>query len=256
MYDVSSESEPDESTPIIQAATLVAKAEKQVQTDFVWKVYTIFALQLLTTIVISLPFQHYGREALLPHIWIYWASFAVLLTTFLANWCMADSLKKFPENYIFLAVLTVVMGVTLGYTCALYSWHSVIVAAAVVLADFICMSLYAYLAKPDFEDAGPHLMATLLTLVFCALSCLILSWFGIYPARLQILETAICVLLFCFFIVYDTQRIVTGDHVVQFSVDDYAFAAVSLYLDIVNLFLALLMVLGTRDGKLAKHVMC
>ena len=53
-------------------------------------------------------------------------------------------------------------------------------------------------------------------------------------------------LLFSFFIVYDTQLIVGGKHSHEFSIDDYAFAAISLYLDIVQLFLYLLRIFGQR----------
>jgi len=54
------------------------------------------------------------------------------------------------------------------------------------------------------------------------------------------------VLLFTFFIVFDTQMIIGGNHKVQFSIDDYCFAALNLYLDIINLFLHILALLGDR----------
>ena len=46
---------------------------------------------------------------------------------------------------------------------------------------------------------------------------------------------------FSFYIVYDTQLIVGGEHrKIMFHTDDYVLAAVSLYLDVINLFLMLL----------------
>jgi FtsH-binding integral membrane protein len=55
-------------------------------------------------------------------------------------------------------------------------------------------------------------------------------------------------LLFSIFIVYDTQLIVGGKHKKhQFGVDDYVFAALSLYMDIINLFLFILSASGGRD---------
>jgi FtsH-binding integral membrane protein len=55
-------------------------------------------------------------------------------------------------------------------------------------------------------------------------------------------------LLFSFYLVYDTQLILGGQHKkYQFSVDDYVFAALNLYLDIINLFIFILQILGSRD---------
>ena len=48
----------------------------------------------------------------------------------------------------------------------------------------------------------------------------------------------ISALIFCGYIVYDTDNLIK-----RFSYDDYIWAAVSLYLDIINLFISLLRVL-------------
>ena len=56
-------------------------------------------------------------------------------------------------------------------------------------------------------------------------------------------------MLFSFYIVYDTQLIVGGKHrKIMFHIDDYVLAAVSLYLDVINLFLMILRLLnGERE---------
>lgn len=55
--------------------------------------------------------------------------------------------------------------------------------------------------------------------------------------------------VFAFYIVYDTQLMLGswGGHKVEFSVDDYVFAAINLYLDLINLFQYILELIGTRD---------
>ena len=54
-------------------------------------------------------------------------------------------------------------------------------------------------------------------------------------------------LLFSFFIVYDVQLIAGGKHQkMRFGLDEYAFAALILYMDIINLFLHILSLLGER----------
>ena len=56
------------------------------------------------------------------------------------------------------------------------------------------------------------------------------------------------VLIFSLYIVHDTQLMLGGSHKVSIGMDDYVFAALNLYLDIINLFLLLLDLLnGGRD---------
>lgn len=50
-------------------------------------------------------------------------------------------------------------------------------------------------------------------------------------------------LIFCGYIIYDTDNLIK-----RYSYDEYIWAAVSLYLDIINLFLALLTVFRAADN--------
>ena len=68
----------------------------------------------------------------------------------------------------------------------------------------------------------------------------------------RILLGAIGCLVFSLYIVYDTQLIIGSPdakkpHRYTFTVDDYAFAAANLYLDVINLFYMVLMVSGDRN---------
>ena len=53
-------------------------------------------------------------------------------------------------------------------------------------------------------------------------------------------------LLFGGYIVYDTQLIIGGKHRNKFAIDDYVFAAINIYLDVINEFLYLLELFGDR----------
>jgi FtsH-binding integral membrane protein len=50
-------------------------------------------------------------------------------------------------------------------------------------------------------------------------------------------------ILFCGFIIYDTDSLIK-----RYAYDEYIWAAVSLYLDIINLFLSILTVCSARDS--------
>jgi len=75
-----------------------------------------------------------------------------------------------------------------------------------------------------------------------AMMMFFLALMGADPHLMNTLNFMYCgcgALLFSFYIVYDTQKMLGsyGGHKVQFSVDDYCFAALNLYLDVINLFL-------------------
>ena len=55
-------------------------------------------------------------------------------------------------------------------------------------------------------------------------------------------------LIFSMYLVYDTQMMVGGKHKYSISPEDYIFAALNLYLDIINIFLYILTIIGaSRD---------
>lgn len=55
-------------------------------------------------------------------------------------------------------------------------------------------------------------------------------------------------LIFSIYLVYDTQLMMGGKHKYSISPEEYIFAALNLYLDIINIFLFILTIIGaSRD---------
>merc|ERR1712146_505640 len=99
----------------------------------------------------------------------------------------------------------------------------------------------------DFTGCGPYLFAALLGLMCFGFMLWMLSLFGLYMPGAQKLYALLGAVLFSFYIIYDTQLIVGGRHrKCAFTIDDYCWAAMSIYLDIINLFLFLLEIVGQR----------
>jgi len=159
-----------------------------------------------------------------------------------------SAMRSFPANYVFLLVFSVLYGVICGCVAAFYTLPSVLLASGVTAGIFCLLTAYAFTTKTDFTGMGPYLMAALFGLIMFGFLAMIFSW--IWPGMYSMLNTIYaCVgaILFSFYIVYDTQLIVGGTHKKhQFDIDDYAFAALNLYMDIINLFLMLLSLLGNR----------
>eukprot|EP00929_Paragymnodinium_shiwhaense_P010595 TRINITY_DN115395_c0_g1_i1.p1 TRINITY_DN115395_c0_g1~~TRINITY_DN115395_c0_g1_i1.p1 ORF type:complete len:249 (-),score=59.18 TRINITY_DN115395_c0_g1_i1:53-799(-) len=229
-------------------STFVKNATKEVRMGFVRKVYGILSAQLLVTCAIATPICVAGPSWVQQNAWVLYLSMAALLATMCSMCCCAAALRTYPTNYIFLSVMTVVMSVLVGFSSAMYTWQSVVLAAGLTAGIFVGMTIYAWTTTTDFTGAGPYLMAALLCLIGFGFTLSIMRMFGVNIEWGLMLYDACGVLLFTFYIVFDTQLIMgeLGGHKVSFTIDDYCFAALNLYLDIINLFLHILSLLGER----------
>merc|ERR1712203_1013517 len=109
------------------------------------------------------------------------------------------------------------------------------------------MGIYAFTSKADFTGYGPMLFGALLSLIGWGLSLLMPGALGVPIAWGIMLYDLVGVLVFVGYIVYDTQLILGGEHKAhQFTVDDYVFAALNIYLDLMRLFLHMLRLMGKR----------
>jgi FtsH-binding integral membrane protein len=70
----------------------------------------------------------------------------------------------------------------------------------------------------------------------------------IFPSKIfRTIISAISVIIFSIYLIYDTQ-IILGNSTLKLSIDDYIFAALNLYLDILNIFLNILYLLGGSNN--------
>jgi FtsH-binding integral membrane protein len=148
---------------------------------------------------------------------------------------------------ILLSLFTVAQGTMLGVMCAFYDASSIIMAAGMTAIVVLTLTAFARFTTIDFTGMGIYLYVCLIVFILTGIiaSLFVTTLKGFQT--LQLLYAAGGVLLFSCYLVYDTQLIVGGKHAkFQFSVDDYVFAALNLYLDIINLFIYILQLLNQR----------
>merc|ERR1711935_197362 len=107
--------------------------------------------------------------------------------------------------------------------------------AAVVIG----LTAFTFQTKRDFSHMGAALYTGLLILILGGFMQIFLGN--------ELTETAMAVggaLLFSLFIIYDTQMIMT-----RLSPEEYIFATIQLYLDIINLFIEILKILEKVNRK-------
>lgn len=117
----------------------------------------------------------------------------------------------------------------------------VVVNAATTTAGLVLvLSAYAWTTKRDLSGMGAYLMAGLLAVLLAGLVGIVLSLFGIPLGIFGFLLSVVTAVLFSGFVMYDMQRLRNA----QVGVDDPIMLAVSIYLSIFNLFLAILRIFG------------
>eukprot|EP00928_Gymnodinium_smaydae_P031630 TRINITY_DN23156_c0_g2_i2.p1 TRINITY_DN23156_c0_g2~~TRINITY_DN23156_c0_g2_i2.p1 ORF type:complete len:316 (-),score=48.84 TRINITY_DN23156_c0_g2_i2:113-1060(-) len=219
-----------------------------IRRDFVRKVYSILTVQLLITVAIVYPFvTSVSQEWVAQNMSLYYMSaFGSLALMIGVTCCCQQAVRVFPWNYGFLLAITLCMGVMLGFVSTIYTVGSVVQALATTALVFLGLTAYACFTKTDFTGMGPYLFAGLWAMMMFGFVMWIWSLFAPVPSFMHTVYALCGVLLFTFYIIYDTQLVIGGNHQHQFDVDDYAFAALNLYLDIVNMFLYILELMGDR----------
>jgi len=147
----------------------------------------------------------------------------------------------FPQNIAITLLATFVAGVMIAPILYYYNrTQPGIVGQAAVLTfmTFGVLSLYAMFSRRDFSAWGGFFMVGVIVLIVTGL----LNWyFKNETASLWL--AAGTVFIFGGLLVFDTWRLLRTN---RYGPNDYVLAAVSIYVDLLNIFLAILRLLGGR----------
>ncbi|MSN96227.1 Bax inhibitor-1/YccA family protein [Campylobacter sp. FMV-PI01] len=102
---------------------------------------------------------------------------------------------------------------------------------------FGALTLYAFNAKADFSSWGKPLFFILIGVMVAS----ILNYFFFKSTMMSLVVSGLSAILFSAYILYDTQNIIKGRY------DSPIMAAVGMYLNILNLFISLLNILGITN---------
>ncbi|KAF3784244.1 BI1-like protein [Nymphaea thermarum] len=223
----------------LEAGTLypgLGYGENELRWGFIRKVYGILATQIvLTTLVSAVVVLHPPINETLknsPGL-----ALGLSLVPLILMVPMYIYQQKHPLNLIFLGLFTVFLSLSVGVACA--NTQGEIVLEALILTSAVVASLTGYTfwaarKGKDFSYLGPVLFAGLILLIvtgfiqaFFPLGSTSVAIYGFFGA-----------LIFSAYIVYDTDNLIK-----RFNYDEYIWASVVLYLDILNLFISLLQIL-------------
>ncbi len=216
----------------------VVSEDSATQLSFIQKVYSLFLLGLVTATmgaVLTISNRDFA-VAVLSH---YWIGLIVYFGVFFA--CMA--LRKTPGiNIVVLLGFTFVSGIFLSPALMVAamrtggSFDVVYQAAGITGSIFIGLTAFTFISKKDFSFLGGVVTVGL----FAVIGIMLVNLF-VQSSAASLAIAWISSVLFSLFILYDTSRIMRTHES-----DEYVSGALSLYLDFINLFLAILRILSSR----------
>lgn len=211
---------------------------------FVRKVYGILSAQMMMTCVICACAMLIPpvRSVFLMIMSIPYASLLIFAPVICVLCALQAKKAEHPTNYYLLWTFTALMSISLGGICAIYQQaglgYLVLQAFGITSACFVGLTLYAMKSGKDFQWMGGLLSMGLMGM-------LMVGFFGwIFGFHGGVLYSLFGVVLFCGFILYDTQRVMR-----IYGPDDAIMASIELYLDFVNLFLYVLELLSSMNSQ-------
>ena len=216
-----------------------------VRIGFARKVFSLLGVQLLTTFVlVSAILSNYTLQSfLLYHTEFMWISLIISIVSLLAMSFSKTWRKTYPNNYIALTVFTLTESLLVGYICCMYEISDVLLAFGITAATTIGLAAYALLSK---QEVSLHKLWPLFA-VYSFLNLFLLFTWSSYSLLHFIYSIVGCVVYSCY-LVLDIQRIVSGRRGAV-SIDDYVYGAVSIYLDIINLFIKILKIIDKLKNE-------
>jgi modulator of FtsH protease len=216
-----------------QTGTLVRTGEERA--TLVRRTYSLVLVSVLVTMVgasfgLSQP-QLMAAVAQHPFI----AFFASLAPLLLATRKKAE----FPMNIGLVLLFNFAMGVIISPALFVYGRAQpglISQAAVLTIGAFGILTLYAFVSRRDFSAWGSFLMVGLWVLI----GTMFLNFF-FQNAAVGRWLASVTVLLFSGLLVFDTWRLRN-----YYGPDEYVGAAVQIYLDLLNMFMAILRVMGSR----------
>lgn len=216
-----------------------------VSTVFLW-MFAALGITALTAYLFastpSLMMMMFSETGLNIFGWI------VMLAPLIIVFVMSARVEKMSVQTMTMLyiVYSILMGMSLSFIFLVYTGASIMKTFAICSAMFGIMALVGYTTKTDLTKFGGILMMALIGIIVASLVN-----FFMHSERLEYIISFVGVLIFTGLTAYDVQKIkeignngiAQGDTMAKITI----FAALSLYLDFINLFLYLLRFFGKRN---------
>ena len=200
------------------------------------RTYSLVFVSILFTVAGSMfaLSQPSVLNAVAAHPWI------SMLATFAPLFLVMRARDVFPANIALVLLFTFAMGVMISPALYIYGQQQpgiITQAAVTTIGAFAVLTGYAFISRRDFSAWGSFFIVGVWVVVGSSL----LNIFFFRNPGFEVAISAVTVLVFSGLLVFDTWRIRN-----VYGPDEYVGAAVNIYLDLLNMFMAILRIFGGR----------
>lgn len=147
---------------------------------------------------------------------------------------------SYPTNLLFLSGFTLLEAYTISVIVSFYRAPVVLHAVVLTAGIFLFLTAFAAQSRYDFTSWMPYLFGALWGLVLFGF----MSFFLPHTSGVELAYGLLAALIFSGYVLVDTQLVLRRHHV-----EEEIAAAISLYLDVINLFLAILRILNSQNNN-------
>ncbi|XP_051015745.1 protein lifeguard 1 [Acomys russatus] len=214
--------------------------DKNIRQAFIRKVFLVLTLQLTVTLSTVAIFTFVGevKGFVRENVWTYYVSYAIFFVSLIVLSCCGDFRRKHPWNLVALSILTVSLSYMVGMIASFYNTEAVIMAVGITTAVCFTVVIFSMQTRYDFTSCMGVLLVSVVVLFIFAILCIFIR-----NRILEIVYASLGALLFTCFLAVDTQLLL-GNKQLSLSPEEYVFAALNLYTDIINIFLYILTIIG------------
>lgn len=205
------------------------------------RVYGHMGLAVITSMIVS--FFVGNSAALMTFFFTGAMKWIVIFAPLVAILGVGFAMEKMSKAglQLFLHGFAALMGLSFATIFVVYNLGSIVSAFMAAAVLFGVMSGYGYFTKKNLDSMGQFLFVGLIAIIIASVINIFIG-----STVMQMVISAIAVIVFLGLTAYDTQKIreivsVGGD-----TGREEVMGALSLYLDFINLFLSLLQLFGGR----------
>jgi len=205
------------------------------------RVYGHMALAVITSMVVS--FLVSSSPALMQFLFTGVMKWIVMFAPLVAIFAISFNMHKvsYSTAQMMLHGFAALMGLSFATIFVVYTGMSIITAFLGAAILFLTMSIYGYVTKKDLTSIGQFMFVGLIAIIIASIVNIFIG-----STVMQMAISAIAIIVFMGLTAYDTQKI---RQIVSQGGDTRSqevAGALTLYLDFINLFIALLQLFGNR----------
>nr|KAF6418722.1 hypothetical protein HJG63_008748 [Rousettus aegyptiacus] len=232
----------DETSPNDSSTLANPFSDASVRRGFIIKVFLLLSAQLVATgAIISLFLFWMDLKAwVLANAWFTYALLPAFFLLLIVLACCGKLRRQVPANYILLGIFTLLQGLLLGAITVFYKAEEVLWATAATALVTLSLTLFALQTKWDFTLLNGVLFVLLFILIMYGILLLFIRSYW-----LHLMYAGLGTVVFSLYLVMDVQLMVGGrHHHSDLDPEEYVFAALNIYLDIIEIFFFILQLMG------------